>query len=85
MKHIVKRLFMGLAVVSVAFAAWGVSSMATAASPFYKGKTITVLVGTAPGGGLDLHDYSLGTGENTFQAIRKSSSRACPVAVAQRC
>lgn len=55
MTDIVRRLFMGLAAVSVAFTAWGIPSMATAASPYYKGKTITVLVGTAPGGGLDLH------------------------------
>src|SRR6478735_8493929 len=49
-----KRLSLGAGIVTAAVLAAGAASAQTGAD-FYKGKTVTYIVSTAPGGGYDLY------------------------------
>ncbi|MBM4259977.1 MAG: hypothetical protein FJ145_00875 [Deltaproteobacteria bacterium] len=56
-----------------------------AQTPFYQGKTITIVQGRDPGGTGDLRVRALVPFlQNTFRAIRRSSWSSCPAAAAAR-
>ncbi len=59
------------------------SAQAQDGADFYKGKTITIVVGIEQGTGFDLYGRaSPATWAGTFPAIRRSSYRTCPARAA---